>query len=120
MRELRAVRGATTLAGDTFENMKERVGELMEILIDKNDIQPADIVNVIFTATPDISSGYPATAARDACSWLGKVPLLGAQELDVQSATPLCIRVLLQFYSEKTDFEHLYLQGAKRLREQKP
>ena len=113
---LRALRGATTLDEDTTQQMEERVAALLKALMSHNDIVPEDIVSVFFTATDDISSGFPATAARS--FGLSDVPLLGAQELSVTDATPLCVRVLLHFYTTKSPSElrPMYLEGAAALR----
>ena len=92
---LRALRGATTLEEDTTEQMEERVSTLLDTLMSRNAIAPEDIVSVFFTATDDITSTFPATAARN--FGLDNVPLLGAQELAVTDALPLCVRVLLHF-----------------------
>ncbi len=113
---LRALRGATTLEEDTTQQMEERVSTLLDTLMSRNAIAPEDIVSVFFTATDDISSGFPATAARN--FGLGDVPLLGAQELAVTDATPLCVRVLLHFYTSKSPSElhPVYQEGATVLR----
>ncbi len=116
-KELKALRGATTLQSDTYENMVERLGELMSELVNENKFQPADIVSILFTSTPDIRSGYPAAAARAACSWLSDIPLMGAQEIEIESGPPLCLRVLIHFYTRRAaKCSHIYLHGAKNLR----
>ena len=124
-RELRALRGATTLEQDTIENMCERVGELLEALVVENDLEKTDIVNIFFSATSDIASTFPASAARSACDWLEDIILFGSQELQVDSGKPLCVRVMIQFYLEVSKKEtpqksvkHVYLHGAKDLRKE--
>lgn len=104
------------MEADTVEQLRLRVGELMHEILQRNDIAADDIVSVFFTATDDISSGFPATAARD--FGLADVPLLGAQELGVKGAVGLCVRVLLHFHSSKSraELQHVYLNGAARLR----
>lgn len=113
---LRALRGATTLDEDTAQQMEERVAALLGALMSRNDIAAEDMVSVFLTATDDISSGFPATAARN--FGLSDVPLLGAQELAVTDATPLCVRVLMHFYTAKSPSEisPVYLEGAAALR----
>ena len=104
------------MEADTVEQLRLRVGELMHEILQRNDIAADDIVSVFFTATDDISSGFPATAARD--FGLADVPLLGAQELGVKGAVGLCVRVLLHFHSSKSraELQYVYLNGAARLR----
>jgi len=113
---LRAIRGATTLEADTTQQLRQRVGELLREMLHRNAIATDDIVSVFFTATDDISSGFPATSAR--VFGLEDVPLLGAQELRVEGATALCVRVLLHFHTSKPrgELQHVYLHRAADLR----
>ncbi len=109
---IRALRGATTIDEDTPEQIDERVVALLEAMFDRNDVHHDDLISVIFTATPDIHSQFPATAARK--FGLGDVPLLCAQELDIAGAMPRCIRVLVHLSTERTraELHHVYLEGA--------
>ncbi|MEL7210866.1 MAG: chorismate mutase [Actinomycetota bacterium] len=117
---VRALRGATTLDEDTPEQMTERVVVLLEQLFERNGIDHGDLVSVIFTATPDVVSMFPAAAARTA--GLGDVPLLCAQELAIEGSTPRCIRVLVHAETERSrdDLHHVYLEGARSLRDDLP
>ncbi len=113
---LRAIRGATTLKADTTEQLHQRVGELLNEMLARNAIDTDDIVSMFLTATDDISSGFPAASAR--LFGMGDIPLLGAQELRVDGATPLCVRVLLHFNTTKSraELRHVYLHEAASLR----
>jgi len=117
---VRALRGATTVDRDEPEHITERVVELMNEMLERNNVQHDDLVSIIFTATPDIHSMYPPTAARTI--GLGDVPLLGAQEIDVDGATPRCIRVMIHLTTERsrTELRHVYLEGAVGLRDDLP
>ena len=119
-RQLRALRGATTLEADSRDQVIERTAELITAILKRNDVAHEDLVSLIFTATNDIRSEFPAAAARSI--GISDVPLLCARELDVEGAVPLCIRVLMHLYSEKTPSElrHVYLEGAKPLRTDLP
>ena len=101
MERLYAVRGATTAAHDTREEVVETTQLLLKELLARNDITPERIVSIFFTATSDITSEFPAAAAR--LMGLNGIPLLCARELDVSSslATQRCIRVLLHFYGDR-------------------
>lgn len=112
-----AVRGATTVESNSADEISEKTRALLTQLIDANDLRNEDMVSIIFTATDDLSAGFPATAAREL--GLSDVPLLGAHELAVDGAPKRCIRVLIHCYSEKARAEvrHIYLEGAKTLRE---
>lgn len=117
---VRALRGATTVGSDTAEDVNLRVGELLWEMLDRNGIAQDDLISVIFTATDDLFSTFPATAAR--LAGLSRVPMLCAQELSVGDSVPRCIRVLLHFYTERSPSElvPVYLEGAKGLRDDLP
>jgi chorismate mutase len=117
---VRALRGATTVETDTVEQVTERVQELMAEVMARNDLLEEDIISVIFTATGDITSMFPATAARGI--GFGSVPLLCASEIPVPGATPLCIRVLVHLSTTLTreELRHVYLHGAQVLRDDLP
>jgi len=112
----RGFRGATQLKADSAEEMRSAVGELVLEMIRINDVPLESIVSILFTATPDIHSSFPATAVRD----LGfeQVPLICAQEMDVPGAIPLTVRVLIHANSDlkQSDVQHVYLRGASVLR----
>jgi chorismate mutase len=117
---VRALRGATTLDADTTEQVQERVQALVRELLERNDIDHDDIVSIVFTATDDIHSMFPATAARSL--GLGDVPLLCARELDIIGATPRCVRVLMHLTTDKARHElrHVYQHGAQGLNDDLP
>ena len=117
---LRALRGATTVDVDVTEQVFERVITLLETMFARNGIEKDQLVSVIFTATDDIHSAFPATAARQ--FGLGDVPLLCARELDIDGGTPRCIRVLMHLDTDaaRADLHHTYLEGAASLRDDLP
>ncbi len=117
---VRALRGATTIDVDTPEHMGERIIALLTELFDRNDIDHDDLISIVFTATSDINSAFPAAAARK--FGLGDVPLLCAQELDIVEGTPLCLRVLIHLTTERgrDELHHIYLEGARGLRDDLP
>lgn len=113
----RGIRGATTVDADTPEQILSATRELLEELLRANSIADFDeIVSAIFTTTTDLTSTFPAEAARKL--GMHQVPLLCAQEIPVPASMPRCIRVLLHVNTEKTQSEivHVYLREAKRLR----
>ena len=117
---VRALRGATTVDADTVEQVTERTVALLDELLERNGAEHDDLISILFTATDDIHSIFPATAARKA--GLGDVPLICARELDIEGATPLCIRVLVHLSTERTrdELHHVYQQGARNLRDDLP
>jgi chorismate mutase len=117
---IRALRGATTVDADTEEQINQRVKALVAEMLERNGIVKEDIISIFFTATDDIRSVFPATAAR--AMGLGDVPLLCARELAVDGGMPLCIRVMMHFTTERSrsELHHVYLEGAKGLRDDLP
>lgn len=114
---IRAVRGATCLTADNAAEMTEAVVELLTEIFSKNDIKTDEIVSIIFTATPDIHSSFPAAAARQLD--LGSTPLICAQELDITGALERVIRIMATVESTKpkSEIKHIYLRGAEVLRQ---
>ncbi len=114
MPRLYAVRGATSLDDDTREQVLTRTGALLSELMSANGISRDDLVSIMFTATDDVRSEFPAAAAR--LMGLNGVPLLCAREMDVTSelALPRCVRVLVHFYGQSPP-RPVYLHGTERL-----
>ena len=113
----RGIRGATTVDADTPEQVLTATRELLEELLRANAIADFDeVVSAIFTTTTDLTSTFPAEAARKL--GMHQVPLLCSQEIPVPGSMRRCIRVLLHVNTEKTQSEivHVYLREAKRLR----
>jgi chorismate mutase len=68
------------------------------------------------TATADVRSFHPATAAR-ACG-LEEVAILGAQELSIEGSLGRCVRLLAHVETERPRdaLRHVFLHGAVVLR----
>lgn len=117
---VRALRGATTVDTDTAEQVTARVQTLVSRMLEANDVVHEDLISILFTATDDITSMFPATAAR--AIGLGDVPLICARELGVVGGTPLCIRVMMHLTTDRPRHElhHVYLEGARGLRDDLP
>ncbi len=120
MGSVRALRGATTLDADEPAHITERVVALLERILERNGVDKEDLVSILFTATGDVHSMFPAQAART--MGLGDVPLMCARELDIVDGTSRCIRVLLHLTTDKprSELHHVYLEGAKGLRDDLP
>jgi chorismate mutase len=114
---VRGIRGATSVEADTTADVLSATTELLQEILRANQIETFDeIVSAIFTTTCDLTSTFPAEAAR--ALGMHQVPLLCACEIPVRNSMPRCIRVLLHVNSEKTQQQmvHVYLRDAKRLR----
>lgn len=114
---VRAIRGATRLSADDPVEMSEAVVELVTAMLERNDVDRADLISALFTATPDLVSMFPAAAARGL--GLGDVPLICAQEIDVAGALTRVVRVMAHVETERPRAEvvHVYLRGAEVLRQ---
>ncbi len=117
---VRAVRGATTIDVDDEAHMVERVGALLSEIMRRNNLHHDDLISILFTATDDISSAFPALAARR--NGFGDIPLICARELNIDGATPLCVRVMLHVNTAlaREEVRHVYLEGARGLRDDLP
>ncbi len=113
---VRAVRGATQLDDDVREHMLERVAEMVADVMTANGLEVDDFISVIFTATSDLVSEFPAYAARQL--GFGEVPLLCARELEIESSMPRVVRMLAHVETDlpRADITHVYLHGAAALR----
>ncbi|MFO0870015.1 MAG: chorismate mutase [Pirellulales bacterium] len=112
----RGVRGATTIAADTRDEILVGTRQLVALMIRLNDIRSEDVGSVIFSTTEDVNAEFPALAVRQ-LGW-HDVPLLCTHELNVPGSLPLCIRVLIMWNTPKSQSEirHVYIKGAVRLR----
>ncbi|MDA8262327.1 MAG: chorismate mutase [Actinomycetota bacterium] len=117
---LRGLRGATTIERDSREDIISRTKELLAEMLERNQVDKEHLVSIIFTATSDVHGAFPAAAARE--MGFGDVPLMCAQELDIEGGTPLCIRILAHIDTPKSrgELRHVYLWGAKGLRDDLP
>lgn len=112
----RGVRGATTVARNTREDILAATKELLEKMIQANDIRSEDVAGAFFTTTTDLNAEFPAVAARQ-MGWT-KVALLCGHEMEVPGSLPRCLRILLLINTEKSADEivPVYIKGACNLR----
>ena len=117
-----ALRGATTLETDSRDEVMARTAEMLQSLMERNGLTADDIVSLLFTATDDIHSEFPAAAVRAA--GISDVPMLCARELAIEggSGIPLCVRVLAHVYTDRPRIQlrHAYLREARQLRSDLP
>jgi len=113
---VRAVRGATQLDDDVREHLLERVAEMVMDVMSANELVVDDFISVIFTATSDLVSEFPAYAARRL--GFGEIPLLCARELEIESSMPRVVRMLAHVDTgrPRAEITHVYLHGAAALR----
>jgi chorismate mutase len=113
---VRAVRGATQLTCDSREEMLERVAEMVTEVMTANELDVDDFISVIFTATSDLVSEFPAYAARRL--GFGEIPLICARELEIAGSMPRVVRMMAHIESDRprAEITHVYLHGAAALR----
>ena len=116
MMTCRGVRGATTVEENNREAILRATRELLTQMIEANGIQADDVASAIFTTTADLTSEYPALAARQ-LGW-HDVALLCAQEISVPDSINHCIRILLHWNTDKlaSEIRHIYIKDAVNLR----
>jgi monofunctional chorismate mutase len=114
---VRAARGAIVVPDPGAEAVLSSTERLLAAMLDRNAVEGEDLVSILFTATDDLRSAFPAEAARR--MGLGIVPLMCAREIPVDGAMPSVIRVLMHFHSDRSlrDVVHVYLEGAEALRD---
>jgi len=112
----RGIRGATTAAANTAEDILEATEELVKVLIHLNDLDADDIASAIFTTTPDLTAWFPALAARE-FGWT-EVPMICTHEMAVPGSLQKAVRVLVHVNTTRTasEIRHVYLKGARQLR----
>ncbi|HJN87755.1 MAG: chorismate mutase [Dehalococcoidia bacterium] len=112
----RGIRGATVAEENTEEAIQGATRELLAQLIEANHIEERDVAATYFTTTPDLTAGFPATAARQ-LGWTSTA-LLGSCEMAVPGSMLRCVRVLILYNTDKEPRElvNLYLNGTNVLR----
>ena len=112
---LKAIRGATSVSHDAPDQIVAATIELVQQVLERNGLTGDDLVSMIFTSTHDLTSEFPAVAARQL--GLSSVPLLCSQEIPVPGSLDRCIRVLVHTYApSEQPIRHVYLHEARRLR----
>jgi chorismate mutase len=115
-RNIWAVRGAITVERDDAQQIVAATEELIGAILQRNELTAPDVVSVVFTSTPDLTSEFPAAAARRI--GFDDVPLLCATEIAVPGSVERCVRVLMHVYTDRarSELKHVYLGGARALR----
>lgn len=110
---MKAIRGATTVAKDCPEDIKESVKELLDAIFAENELRLDEVVCIMLSNTADITSFYPAKAAREA--GYARFPLYSSLEPEIEGSLARCIRVMILVERNKA-VKHTYLREAKMLR----
>jgi chorismate mutase len=113
---LRGVRGATTVDANSREEILTATRQLLALMMRLNGMETDMIASAIFSLTRDLDAEFPALAARQ-LGWLD-VPLLCTYEVDVPGSLRRCVRILVNWNTDKPQQEirHVYIKDAVRLR----
>ncbi|WP_150253738.1 chorismate mutase [Nocardiopsis deserti] len=113
---VRAIRGAVQVDADEREQVLEATAELVSEVMRRNALETDDVISVLFTATPDLNSEFPALAARKL--GFSDVPLMCATEIAVPHALPRVVRLMAHVETDRSrsELQHVYLRGAQALR----
>lgn len=115
-RRTQAIRGAISVESDDPEQIAEATRELLGQIVERNCLEIDEIVSAFFTLTHDLTTAFPALAARE-MGW-DDVPLLCATEIPVPGSLPRCLRTLLQveLRAPRPLDTHVYMRDAVVLR----
>ena len=115
-RRSHAIRGAISVEENDPKQIAAATRELLGKIVERTRLELDEIVSVFFTLTPDLTTAFPALAARE-MGWVD-VPLLCATEIPVPGSMPRCLRVLLQaeLRAPRPLDTHIYLREAVALR----
>ena len=116
MTMVRGIRGAITVERDESETILAATERLLQAIVAENHVDSAQIASALFSATPDLTTAFPAAAARR-MGWT-LVPLLNFTEIDVAGGLARCVRVLIHLNTElrQDQIVHVFLEGARVLR----
>ena len=114
---VRAVRGAIQVESDDSAEVYRGVREMLAAVLERNGLMATDVISIFFTATPDLTSCFPAAGARQV--GFSDVPLLCASEIAVPGALPRTVRLLAHVETElpRGDIRHAFLGAAAALRD---
>jgi len=114
---VRGVRGAVVAERDEPEMILSATNKLLQAILDQNTaMKSEDLASAIFTASEDLTSVFPARAARE-MGWVD-LPLMCMREIPVPGSLERCIRVLLHWNTDlpQSAIRHVYLGEAAKLR----
>ena len=114
--EITFIRGATTASGNSVNEIKDAVTELVDELISRNNLIKTNLLSITFTATKDLDACFPASIARK-YNGLDSVAFLDCQQKNVLNDVNFCIRIMAQvLLPPNYSVKHPYLRGASNLR----
>jgi chorismate mutase len=112
----RGIRGATTVEHNEREEILAATRELLQLIIERNEIQKENVASALFTVTQELNAEFPALAARQ-LGWT-EVALMSAREIPVPGSLANVIRVLVMVNTTRgiSEMQHVYIRDAVALR----
>lgn len=112
---MKIIRGATTIDTDSPDHIICSVVELLNEIMLRNTLIRDKIIAIFFSSTKDITTEYPAKAAR--IIGFNDISLMCFQEMEVNGSLKYCIRLSI-FYDDVllNKVNHIYLRNAVCLR----
>jgi chorismate mutase len=112
---VRGVRGATRVERDDPAQILGATREMLVELLHRNAASASQVVSAFFTVTPDLTSEFPARAARE-LGWT-EAAMLCSVEIPVPGAMERVVRALVHLeLPGDAEVRHVYLNGAEELR----
>jgi chorismate mutase len=113
---VRAIRGATQVDVDEREHVLAVTRDLVAEVMLGNQLEPGDVISIVFSATKDIRSVAPAVAARQL--GLNDPALLCLQEMHVQGSLPRVVRLIAHVDTDlaQGELHNVYHRGTEMLR----
>lgn len=114
---IRGIRGAITVKENNANEMVANTKILLDEMIEKNEIVPENVVQVLITTTEDLDAVFPARAMRMLDGWT-YVPVMCMREIPVVNSLEKCIRIMMTVETDipQDQIDHIYLEGAVVLR----
>jgi chorismate mutase len=96
--------------------MNQAVAELIYQMLNRNKVSEDAVISIFLTGTSDLTCAFPAAGIR--LHGLTDVPLMCAQEMNVDGALERVVRIMAQVETDqnRSEVEHVYLRGAEVLR----
>ena len=115
----RGIRGAITVPDNDRENIMAATKRLLQEMLGANEFELDDVAAILFTTTPDLDAEFPAAATRE-LGWSQHIAMLCGHEINVPGSLPRCLRILMLVNTEKEagEIAHVYLEEARKLKEQ--
>ena len=111
---MKSIRGAIAVVENNEESIMSSSKRLISEILIKNEITENDIEFAIFTVTSDISEAFPAKAFREL--EMRSVAAIDTLAPTIEDDLSGCIRILIYLNKDLAEINHVYLDGAKKLR----